>query len=388
MASYRFTICHRNMAITSSDVICSWLDSLEDPNVLSAIEEFHIGLYKDTSVMFVSHYDTNKPFDVNALWPSIEALLRRFLALPRSQLRLKTFVFVLDAESRSSFHFYGSLIKFIGLFPRPMTLAVSLCDLPSYEHLGNIRRLYLSASGGWKKFFWLDHDSIRLTSLLDIGEMPKNPAISRPITEWKIYRPLDEVVIATETRRRLVELSDDELPYIDIPDTIPQDERDLAFAIRANRDLAYRFFDVCTLIMCARNAVEPRHPTWGLLNKDAVRLICSFLAPSDWNFDGQRKRNLTIKKPKWATNVISAYRDAQDQQYEIRLAKRQLEKSQNRRGELIEELRALPDVIRANKVIVEEKTTGARQARQRLIELCKSAAAPPTKKSKTKKSKV
>lgn len=323
---------------------------------------------------------------------AVLTLLERLRCLPRSQSKLKVLVFFGDVLCPDAF--YADVVRLVGQFQRSITLTVTRLTnfaslvKPGQPGLGNIRRLYMQQTSSWdweRKWLHLDPPLISRTQLLDVGQLSRSFDISkhfdRPFSEWVIRRPMDDVILATAAMQQMSTTAaaaggaGANLALPALPSQyFGRDERELAYALRVNRDVAHRFFDVCTLVMCARNARHPPHGLWGYLNKDVVRLICGFLSPADWNFVGQRKRNLTVKNPSWAKTVVAAYHQAQEAERAMEYANNRSEKIQKRRRELLDELRALPTKIKQVEAKAEEEQAKFKQARTEFAQVCTTQA--------------
>jgi hypothetical protein len=306
---------------------------------------------------------------------SIVEFLKKMLELPRTENQLRTLVVLCDYDSRN---FDQSILDLAARFPRPITLVVNSVSsfplLAKGDRLGNIRRLYIS-SNDWR--YWKPED-VRRTRLLDFGKT-NGPFIRNRFKNWYKECPCDIVSNANTLIRKVVNLekrshvegekgnwTESAVPYISDP--LNSKEVELAYALRTQRDLTARLHSVCRLVIWANKSP---HYLWGLINKDAVIFICSFLSPADWDFQDQKRRNITIKKPKFAKDILDLNKIALNDEEKVRSQEEKIRMLQERRARLQREIDVeLPQQIQKASEEKEALKKEAEQSRVKFFNQC------------------
>ena len=209
------------------------------------------------------------------------------------------------------------LIGSIGKLPRRTTLYVNF-RLEGIDAvlMGNIKHLYSHSDYlGFSVFDgWIRH--LHKTRIMDIGSL----------INGVIHHARDAVTIATN-------ILEDPKALHDYNGRFPV----VAFHLREQRDLVRAYNDACTqfALMCALR----KYP------KDVMRLITAMICPEDW----KKGRSITTKNPKWASQVIEAYKVGYRKRVEAQIV---LRMEQELVSELEEHKRCvekLPDEIEQKK---------------------------------------
>lgn len=209
----------------------------------------------------------------------IKNFFDRFEDIPSSQNRLD--VVVLISPLSTYYEIFSIILKILNNFSRPLTVYLDRLhnlEVLSESNARSIRRLYLREFREFNyKSSWVEAERVEKSGLIDVG-------LFKGFNYKEITRPRDQIDVA----RSIINAPDSE------PDLNPFHPH-MAYALRCNRDILNRFHTVCALMMLSLRPV---------ITKDCVRLIIRHLSQKDWDFRGQKRRNITQKTSKHAKQLI------------------------------------------------------------------------------------